>query len=358
MEETIVRKWIRGMSPEAIAVWIEETNCRRVTPVFTSRGSIERVLERQMTANPIGGQLRLTLQLRRDAQRNLDRMQEILAEYRRAGAVQWTSDWPEDVARQEKEHRTKLRSLAQEERCLHRMLRLAGIGGASGDRLLQTPEAKEVLDEEADAAEVESLVDAAVDHALAGKTWTELAALTSPPPGADRKSVRLERASSQETSGSATEPVVAASVDPAPPGLIPYLRDPDWHLPPEALEEWMRRKSVIHGFLITIWEYNSRRPLHERLPQPLPDPSDDRLFRIVEEAIPVLELPPWPVTAGQQKDLEAQMKVINGWLHRFRWWIHTRVKEAAKARMRSRPASDTDIDKSLREIAKELRSLT
>ncbi len=98
----------------------------------------------------------------------------------------------------------------------------------------------------------------------------------------------------------------------------------------------MRRKSVVHGFLIAIWEYNSRRPLQESLPTPLPAPSDDRLFRMVEQVVPVLELPPWPLTAQQRQDLEQQMKVINGWLQRFRWWIHTRARDAAKARVRSR----------------------
>jgi hypothetical protein len=324
METTIVAKWIKGQSPEEIAQWIADTNRRRITPVDTSRSSIERLLvELQEQDNSIEP-LRIAMQLRKQAATHYARLEEILGEYRRLGSETATYETVEAARLGRIARSERLQALGKEERSLNRMLRLAGVGTTAGDRLLNARklDLRRLEQHLVDEATVGEFVDTLADYAV------ELAGLpVQPDPetsAGDGESVRFDAATAVETSES-----MMPAVAPEAPSqqVIPYLQEPAWTLTPSQQESWSRTKRIIHRLLLAAFACNGgKAPSVKPLRAPLPPAPTSAAGRLVAEIIPLFELPDWPLTTEQQEWLEGQMKVINAWLH---WFREETCREAA-----------------------------
>ncbi len=329
MEDTIVRKWISGLSPEQIVRWLEGSNNRRVVPVETSRSSIERLLVQARERDNTIGPLRCVLQVRREAPRYLERLDEITEEYRCLGDERPIYRTAEEARIGKLAKAERLQALSKEERSLLRKLRMAGVDSGGGERLLKVRryDVRDLEQEMTDEAEVADFIESVAQDALAGRTLDALAALPAqvPAPSDAQESVRLESGSSENSSVSVPSP---ARLDEALLQEIPFITDPEWSLPPEQRELWSRTKGVIHGFLLAARSFNGAPLQIEALEKPLPPAPTALAGRVVAEAIPLLRLPDWPLTVSQQERLEQQMKVVNAWL----LWLRRETVKAATGR--------------------------
>jgi hypothetical protein len=329
MEDTIVRKWIGGLSPEQIARWVENSNSRRVVPVQTSRSSIERLLVQARERDNSIGPLRCVLQVRREAPRYLERLDEITDEYRSLGEERPFYRTSEEARIGKLAKSERLHAHSKEERSLIRKLRIAGVDSGGGERLLKTRrhDVRDLEKEITDEAEVADFIENMAQDMVAGRTLDVLAALPTDlcaPPDA-QENVRLESASTEKPSEFEPRPV---RLDPTLLQGIPFITDPEWSLPPEQRELWQRTKGVIHGFLLAARSFNGAPLEIEALQKPLPPQPTTLAGLVVADAIPLLQLPDWPLTASQQEVLESQMKVVNAWL----LWLRKEIVQAATGR--------------------------
>lgn len=157
LESTIVRRWVAGASPRAIARWIEESNATRKRPVATSPSSVLRCIERASARRSDAACLASLHRLRQQTPAAVEAIGEADAGYR-AVAARTNEPCKADVSRRLHVNLSALRHL---ELSAHRQLKASGVTGAFGEKL--AADHKAVVEELArDIAAEDDLEDAGI----------------------------------------------------------------------------------------------------------------------------------------------------------------------------------------------------
>lgn len=306
LETSILNRWTQGHSAQEITDWIAASNRHRVQPVHTTRSSVERAIARAEAANTRQSSVASVQQLRRQAPALIGLLAKLPAQY--VALAESTDQLGADDVKQFPVERARFvekgRMLLRAELCATRIIRLAGLGGAQGQRLLDanadlTEAAGRALADEVGA----EIVRADLDEGLAlhlGDVDEEalVTALQQPEPGADPH--RLDDAAPTESGASESHPT-----RPLQPSEVPFLSDAAW-LTQEQQAEWACQRRVVNHWLLIA--------CHHGVTPTTPEPATKVLH---PRAVPRAQLPDWPITEAQLAELTAQADRANDWLARL-----------------------------------------
>jgi hypothetical protein len=322
LELAIVRRWTLGHSAQEILDWIEERNAYRVTPVQTSRSSVERVIRRWEAAGQGISATAFVNRMRRDAPAQIDVLQKIQRRYLKMAKEARTlevdaEELPQDRAR----HSLETRSLMRAEILALRTIRAAGLGGQDGDKVFVrnaplTLQANETLSRERAGELFLEAVEEQLDQVLHSDAPAEVIP-SALQPANDEEAPPFESTPSGETS-----PIETHASEP----VVPILEEPPVPLEGPELEQFKRLKAVTNHWLFVAFTAGVRNPpllLVDASRQVGPDASPG------EQLVPHLEVPTWKMPAESRAAFLAHLARINGWLAALSHLISERANESA-----------------------------